>query len=112
MGMRDASEVLPFFFVRNPLGARGTDTGRKPATGVVFSGTRKEVSMADVVAALGTRNPAGAPWAQPFRQIFIYVAVGGDPDPQALEKLERIRAAWPAFFSQGTEGRGSVDPSL
>jgi hypothetical protein len=111
MGLRDASEVPSFFFVRSPAGTNA-DPGRKPATGVVFSGTRKDVSMADVVAALGTRNPPGAPWARPFRQIFIYVAVGVEPEATVLEKLERIRAAWPAFFSQGTEGRGAVDPSL
>jgi hypothetical protein len=112
MGMRDASEVPPFFFVRNPLGAGNVDPGRKPATGIVFSGTRKDVSMSDVVVALGTRNPPGTPWARPFRQVFLYVAVGGDAESSALDKLERIRGAWPPFFSQGTGGRGSVDPSL
>jgi hypothetical protein len=111
MGLRDASEVPPFFFVRNPTGA-GNDRGRFPQTGVVFGGVRKDVAITDVVAALGPRNPPGAPWARPFRQAFIYVAVGGAPDSQTLAKLERIRAAWPDFFAQGTEGRGSVDPRL
>jgi hypothetical protein len=112
MGMRDASEVPPFFFVRAPSGTSDTDAGRSPRTGVTFDGTRRDVSIADVVAALGARRPAGAPWPAPFRQAFVYVAVGGPPDPAALEKVERIRAAWPAFFAQSVEGRGSVDPTL
>ena len=60
MGLRDASEVPPFFFVQEPPGHRDTDPGRKPATGVVFSGTRKDVTIADIVAALGDAQPAGA----------------------------------------------------
>jgi len=112
MGMRDASEVPPFFLVRAPSGTGDTDPGRSPQTGVTFDGTRRDVSIADVVAALGARRPAGAPWAAPFRQAFVYVAVGGPPDPAALEKVERIRAAWPAFFAQSVEGRGGVDPTL
>jgi hypothetical protein len=112
MGLRDASEVPPFFFVRSPTGGVGLDPGRDPLPGVVFGGTRKDVAIADVIAALGPRNPPGAPWTRPFRQAFVYVAVGGAPDAQTLEKLERIRAAWPAFFSRATDGRGSVDPSL
>jgi len=111
MGMRDVSEVESLFFVRNPRGTHA-DPGRTPQTGVAFSGTGEEVTMGDVVAALGSRNPPGALWAAPLRQAFIYVAVGGAPDPQALEKIERIRAAWPAFFAQAVEGRGSVDPRL
>ena len=71
-----------------------------------------DVSIGDVVAALGDRNPRGAPWARPFRQAFVYVAVGGPADAQAIAKIERIRAAWPAFFAQGVEGRGAVDPTL
>ena len=111
MGMRDASEVPPLFFVRGPSGT-DTDPGRNPQTGVVFGGTRKDVSIGDVVAALGDRNPKGTPWAQPFREAFVYVAVGGPADPGAVAKVERIRAAWPAFFAQAAEGRGAVDPTL
>jgi hypothetical protein len=111
MGMRDASEVPPFFFVRNPTGT-DTDPGQTPATGVVFGGTRKDVAIGDVVAALGDRSPKAAPWARPFREAFVYVTVGAPADPASVAKVERIRAAWPAFFSQSAEGRGSVDPTL
>jgi hypothetical protein len=111
MGMRDASEVPPFFFVRSPTGT-DTDPGQEPATGVTFGGTLKDVTIADVVAAIGDRNPRGTPWARPFREAFIYVSVGGPADPANIAKVERIRAAWPAFFAQSVEGRGSVDPTL
>jgi hypothetical protein len=111
MGMRDPSEVPPLFFVRSPSGT-DTDTGRTPETGVVFGGTRKDVSIADITAALGDRNPRAAPWTRPFREAFVYVSVGGPADAQAIAKVERIRAAWPAFFAQGVDGRGAVDPTL
>jgi hypothetical protein len=111
MGLRDASEVDPVFFVRQPSGTSKSDSA-SPQTGVSFVGTRKDVSIADIVAALGSRNPPGRPAAQPFRQAFVYVAIGGPADPAAVQKLERIRAAWPDFFAQSTEGRGSVDPRL
>jgi hypothetical protein len=111
MGLRDASEVPPFFFVRGPSGV-GPDPGRDPQVGVSFGGTRKDVAIGDVVAALGTRRPAGGPWAVPFRQAFVYVSVDGPPDPAVLAKLERVRSAWPAFFARSTEGRGAVDTRL
>ena len=111
MGMRDASEVAPFFFVRNPTGT-DTDPGQNPASGVTFGGTRKDVTIADVVAAIGDRNPRGTPWPRPFREAFIYVTVGVPADPANIAKVERIRAAWPAFFAQSVEGRGAVDPTL
>src|SRR5262249_7514611 len=110
MGLRDASEVPPVFLVRGPSGT-DPNPSRAPQSGVAFSGTRKDVSMADVVAALGPRNPPGAPWLKPFRRAVGYGTIG-NAAPDALEKLERIRAAWPAFFSQGTDRRGSVDPDL
>ena len=112
MGLRDVSEVPPTFVVRNPTGTTDIDPGRKPQTGVTFSGTRKDVALGDIVAAIGERNPPGKPWTQPFREVFVYVSVGGPADAQNIAKVERIRAAWPAFFAQSTEGRGSVDPSL
>jgi hypothetical protein len=111
MGLRPAEEVPPLFFVRSPSGT-DTDAGRTPATGVTFSGTRRDVAAAEIVSALGPRNPPGGPWPLAFRQAFLYVAVGGPADAASIEAVERIRAAFPAFFAQATEGRGAVDPTL
>ncbi len=112
MGVRPASEVAPFFFVRNPTGAGDTDPSRNPRTGVTFSGTRKDVTIDDVISALGARNPAPAPAVRAYRQAFIYVAVGGPADPAAIAKIDRIRSAFPDFFARATDGRMSVDPRL
>jgi hypothetical protein len=111
MGMRDASEVPPVFVVRNPTGTSSTRE-RAPRTGIVFDGVRKDVAIGDIVSALRPRSPAGAPWTRPFRQAFVYVAVGAVPDAATLARLESIRTAWPAFFEQGTGGRGTVDARL
>jgi len=110
MGLREARDVPPFFFVRAPSGT-SSSRERAPRTGVAFSGTRTDVTIEDVVAALGPRPPAGARWARPFRQAYIYVSVG-DASADALEKIEAIRTAFPAFFLAGTEGRGAVDTRL
>jgi len=110
MGLRSPSEVGSSFVVRQPLGA-GSDAGRNPQTGITFAGTRKDVTIEDIIAALGSRNPPTAP-TTPFREAFVYVAVGGPADPTAIQKIERIRAAWPSFFLQSTEGRSTVDPRL
>jgi len=89
MGMRDASEVAPFFFVRNPTGT-DTDPGQNPASGVTFGGTRKDVTIADVVAAIGDRNPRGTPWPRPFREAFIYVTVGVPADPANIADILNV----------------------
>ncbi|HUG55286.1 MAG TPA: hypothetical protein VMR21_16890 [Vicinamibacteria bacterium] len=111
MGLRTAAEVPPLFFVRGPSGT-DPNPGRTPATGVIFQGTRRDVAVEEILAALGPRNPPGGPWPTAFRQAFVYVAVGGPAEAAAVEKVERIRAAFPAFFAEGTEGRGAVDPTL
>lgn len=111
MGLRAPSEVAPFFVVRNPI-ASNNDATRGPRAGETFDGTRKDVTIDDVIAALGPRDPAPLGWSSPFRQAFIYVAVGGPAEATALARVERIRAAFPAFFAQSTDGRGAVDSRL
>ena len=66
-----------------------------------------------MVAALGTAlSPVGeAPTL--LRQAYVFVAaLGTAPAETDLVKLERIRAAFPAFYAAGTGGRGAVDPRL
>jgi hypothetical protein len=111
MGLRDAAEVPPFFFVRDPADTF-VDPARDPEAGVTFTGTRKDVTIADVVAALGPRRPATAAAPRGFRQAFVFVAVGEAPAATDIEKVERIRVAWEPYFARSTEGRGSVDARL
>jgi hypothetical protein len=109
MGIRPAAEVPPFFFVRSPVGA-GDDPGRLPEVGVRFEGTRQDVTIEDVIAALGPRQPLAGP-KPPFRQAYVYVSVGA-PNAVELAKVDRIRTAFEAYFANATEGRWAVSTSL
>ena len=111
MGLRPPGEVPPFFFVRSAPGTPSFDRAAAPETGVSFTGVRKDVTIADVVAALGPRSPAPGP-RPPYRQAFVYVDAGGADAAKAVAKVETIRAAWEPFFSRSTDGRGAVDARL
>lgn len=112
MGIRRPDEVPPFFVVRNPSGTANSPS-RAPESGVQFRGTRKDVSMGDVIAAMGPRNPpAGAAALPPFRQAFAYVSVGATADGEQVAKLDRIRQQWEPFFQASAGGRRNVDSRL
>jgi hypothetical protein len=111
MGLRAAEEVPPFFFVRSPVNT-DSDPGRDPEPGVSFDGTRKDVAMADVLAAMGPRSPAHDAAPRSLRQAFLFVNVGGAASAAHLDKVERMRSAFPAFYQRSTDGRGATDPSL
>ncbi len=112
MGLIEESEVPPFFFVENPT---GTNQNREsaPRTGVTFQGTRHDLTIADVVAALGHRRPSPSQSPRLFRQAFVYVVGQGHAaDPAAIAKLERFRAAWEPFFAAATGNRMALDTRL
>ena len=112
MGMRDASEVRADLLRAQSHGHRhrSRPEPRRPASP---SAARARTSPSPTSwPRSATAIPKGAPWARPFREAFVYVTVGGPADPANIAKVERIRAAWPAFFAQSVEGRGSVDPTL
>ncbi len=111
MGLRPAAEVPPFFLVRQPSGTSDTSTGRDPQSGVSFSGTRRDVTIEDVIAALGPRNPAPGPRPSPLRQAYVLVSIG-PPDPELIARVDRFRAAFEGFFARSSEGRLAVETRL
>jgi hypothetical protein len=111
MGVRPPEEVPPVFVVRQPAGAGDTDPGRDPQVGVRFSGLRRDVTVQEVIAAIGPRNPPPGP-QEPWRQAFVFVSVGGPADPALLARVERLRAAWESYFRRSTDDRFAVDPRL
>jgi hypothetical protein len=112
MGLLAESEVPPTFYVESPSGAAQTRESA-PQTGVTFSGTRREVTIADVVAAMGHRDPPASRSPRTHRQAWVYVVSRGQTaDPAAIAKLEAIRAAFEGFFLGATGGRMSVETRL
>ena len=114
MGLVDQTQVPPFFYVQNPENIVPPKTAESsPQVGVTFTGTRRDVTIDDVIAVMGPRTPSAADSPREFRQAFVYVvAPGRTADPVAIEKLDRIRMAWDQFASAATDSRMRVDTRL
>jgi hypothetical protein len=106
MGLRAESEVPPMFVVTGVTSGQNAEDA--PRVGVEIHGTRKEVRIADIVAANGARRPDAASAPKVFRQAFIFLVSQPRETSADLSKLERIRAAWETFFSESTDGRGTM----
>lgn len=114
MGLVDQTEVPPFFYVENPTNVSPRRTAASnPDIGVTFSGTRRTVTIDDVIAAVGRRNPSAAESPRVYRQAFVYIVSAGQTlDPAAVTKLDRIRVAWDQFFSAATDSRMRAETRL
>jgi hypothetical protein len=107
MGLVEASDVAPFFYVENPQlvnPARERDSA--PRRGVTFRGTRRDVTIDDVIAVHGQRTPSSAESPREWRQAFLYIVTGGqEVNPTDVAKVDRIRVEWEQFFSRATDSR-------
>jgi hypothetical protein len=114
MGLVDQTQVPPFFYVENPTNVVPRRTAiSNPEIGVTFSGTRRTVTIDDVIAAVGQRRPSSAESPRVYRQAFVYVVSSGNTaDPAAIDKLDRIRVAWDQFFSAATDSRMRAETRL
>jgi hypothetical protein len=106
MGLRAESEVPPMFLVTSVTS--GQEAEDAPRIGVEIHGARKDIRIADIVAANGARRPDAASAPKVFRQAFIYLVSQTRESSDELNKIERIRTAWETFFSDSTDGRGTM----
>jgi hypothetical protein len=108
MGLIPAADVPPFFYVdgcANPAAA--------PAIGVPIQGPRVDLTIDDIVAAEGPRNPTAAKAPHSFNMAFILVARAGEfPSDESIAKVDRIRGAWESYFAGAVDGHGAVDTTL
>jgi hypothetical protein len=114
MGLVSERSVPPFFYVEDPRNMSSSRTRESaPQPGVTFNGTRRELLIADIVAANGRRSPPSSESSRTHRQAFIYLASAGRPvDTGQIGKLDNIRRAWEGFFRQATSGRMTAVTSL
>ena len=117
MGLVEPSEVPPVVLVENPVITNPTTGGfsreSRPQTGVSFNGSPRTITIDQVVAALGPRNPPASRSPRLHRQAWVYVVSRGrSADPAAVAKLDAIRQAFEGFFLDATGGRMSVETRL
>jgi hypothetical protein len=112
MGVRAAEEVPPFFVIRNAVLEGAQSAERAPQSNVEIRGTRKDVTINDVIAAIGPRVPAPAPNPPAWRAAFLYVTGGDAADAANVALVERLRSQFQAFFPLSTEGRLSIETRL
>ena len=112
MGLRTRDEVPPFFLIRNAIADGVQSAERAPESNVDIKGTRKDVTIADVIAAMGPRNPPAGANPPPWRVAFVYVTDGDPSDTTALGLINSIRSQFEAYFPQSTEGRLTIETRL
>ena len=111
MGLRSASDVGPLFYVQPASGTGhvASDVSNPSDIGLTFSGTRRDLTVNDIMTAHGPRLPDVSVSPKTFRQAFVLlVRPGTSPSAAELEKIERIRRRWTEFFAQATEGRANA----
>ncbi len=115
MGLRGAADVGPLFYVKPSAGSGhdATDVTHLSDIGLTFNGTRTDLTVNDIIAAEGPRSPDVVSAPKGIHQASILlVRSGTSPTAAELEKLSRMQQHLQEFFSQATEGLGTVDTRL
>lgn len=110
MGFRPAGEVPPTFLVTDSDIGTGS---RSPQTGVSFNGTRKDVTVEDIIQADGRRTPDSTVSQRNFRFAFILVTKQGtDPTPEEIAQLDTYRREFETAYAHYANDRATAETSL
>jgi len=110
MGFRAPEEVAPVFLVNGPSRAFALQL---PQVGVSFNGQRRDIGVADIVAAEGRRTPDSTVSQRRFRFAFILVVPQGSAPSQAnLDQIDTYRQQFETYYSTAASGRATADTAL
>ena len=114
MGLLPASEVPGFFLLENIL-----DSNHNPVTTVGGTGrytaTRTDLSINDIIRALGPRDPAVDEAAKDLRMGVVLLTAPGDDVNQLVGEaflIDTTRQLWTEFYNTAGGGRGKVCTEL
>lgn len=106
MGMYSADEVPPFTLIENP----SIDKTNLPQENVTIAGTKRTVTIEDIIAAEGPRVPSADTAQKNFRVGIILLTGSGEKVPDAtITKLNHVRNAFMTRFAILTGGRGIAE---
>ena len=104
MGLADTDEVPDMFILRNLQPVPGTDR---------YTGQKETVSIEQVVAAEGPREPPAELAQKVFNVAFVYVTEPGrTPDPDLLDLQRELRDRIVEHWAHVTGGRSRVTTTV
>ncbi len=121
LGLRAPEEVAPLFFLCNydditTCSKEGSPSMPTPHTGssdTISNMYKHEVTIEDVIRAMGPRVPAAADAPKHWNVAFVIINQPGiDPFPLQLEKLDTLRVRFQEWFEWATDGRGTICTEL
>jgi hypothetical protein len=108
MGLVAPSEVPDFFILKNL-----TPAGRDPNGRPIFRADRTKVTIQDVIAAEGPRQPDVARAQKQFNTGFVVIVEHGKtPSRDLIERANGIRAAWIDYFATVTGRRATMTATV
>lgn len=110
MGFRPPVDVPDTFLV---TGVPAFMTQWHPLRGVGLDGERQNISVENVIQAMGRRTPDSTVAQRRFRFAFIIVvAQGTEPTADDMAKVEAYRQQFEAFYAKASTSNASADTSL
>lgn len=111
MGLASTTEMRPFFYLANSNPVLG-DQYYAPAN-QTFRGSRRDVSIEQIVAGTGPRVPAYPDTQRRFKVVFVLLS---DPSravtAEELAMVHQYRGLMEADFRTATTGRGEVTTAV
>jgi MYXO-CTERM domain-containing protein len=114
MGVRGACEVSPMMVLEDQANpGRGEDViamGRTTSSRTRSGLTRHDITIEEIQRAMGVRSPAYPHAPRCWRVAFVVVLAPGQTavPPAMLAKVERYRQRWSQWFTNATDGRGTM----
>lgn len=116
MGLIPPDEVTDTFLVEGAnsfSGGYNYSADSTPEAGVKFRGGLTPVTITDIIAANGPREPDSSVAKKDFQDIFVLVTKKEAPATSAdLQYLDMVRSAWEEFFSKSTGKKGTMRTNL
>ena len=107
MGFRASPDVPPTFVVTNTLPYL---PDLHPYSNIHFDGTRRDVSIGDVIQAMGRRTPDSTVAQRHYRFGFILVVAHGvEPSAADLAQVDAYRQQFEAFYANAASLNGTVN---
>ncbi|MES2357961.1 MAG: hypothetical protein V4529_06410 [Gemmatimonadota bacterium] len=109
MGLARPDEVPPFFILRNLK-----RTGHQDANGhPIYTGDRTNITIQDVIAAMGPREPDFAHSQKKFNTAIVVMTMHGkQPTKELIAAANNIGEHWIRYWAKTTDGRSvmTVNP--